>query len=485
MVPTAITDNLRLWVSALGGSPVRFYVFLVALLLLFASLSWWWKGPRYLPTWMLRAADDIAYDHDEDDGDMMEMAFRHDSEFPVQERVQSPEGQAMKDAMKEIREVLVKLADTIARPTALPSPLAPMEALASAASNALPEGPTRQTATRMLHEQPGGMGPPPAETQMTSPGYAPLLGFNRASTQAGKLLQALAERKASRSVNQHWAAHFWQDVTKLDASEPIDPDLKRALRGGGYQGPGTLGPPREALEAHLEAYEATGGPPHGAAGGLGAGWLAATVPPPGLPASPLPGQHSEMNAWSSQLPPDLPRAAPEIYSKVRASGTTSVQEWLRQYYHGDRSGNNTTWIDLWDVATNIDFKISKCHNVQEMMQLLATDDNVEIGLRRLAAEEFFQKTGDSVAATEMLANRAPGVASGLAPSWLVTSVATYSKAERQRNERVTAEKRGSGWAKRGRGDQRGGRGGGRGRDQQSPTTTGGEQRARGRGRGRA
>ena len=247
--------------------------------------------------------------------------------------------------------------------------------------------------------------------------------------------------------------------------------------GGGYQGPGTIGPPREALQAQLEALRTTGAPQHGAAGSLNPGWLAQAVPAPGLPGP----EAEDVSKWQSALPPDLPRAAPEIYNRCRGAGANSIREWLSQNYRGEKSANNPVWIQLWDDATVVDFEVSRVKNLNELRNLLGTSDSMEIALRNLASEEYLNRTGDMTGANEMLAIKAPGVSTDLAPTWLVTAVTAHSKAEHQRNERVRAAQ---GFVRgQGRGRGRGGRGGGS-QQQQTPNAAGDNQQARGRNRGR-
>ena len=98
--------------------------------------------------------------------------------------------------------------------------------------------------------------------------------------------------------------------------------------------------------------------------------------------------------------------------------------------------------------------------------MLATDDYLEIGLRRLASYVYETRTKDATGARQMLALMAPGASVDIAPSWMVTDATAHSKAEYQRDERVSfAASRREGGAggrggkgKKGKGD-RGGRGG--------------------------
>ena len=72
-----------------------------------------------------------------------------------------------------------------------------------------------------------------------------------------------------------------------------------------------------------------------------------------------------------------------------------------------------------------------------MHEVLATDDLVEIHLRRLSSFVYGSRTGDWSGANFMLAVQPPGSEMDIALSWLVTGATTHSKSEFQRSERVT------------------------------------------------
>ena len=65
----------------------------------------------------------------------------------------------------------------------------------------------------------------------------------------------------------------------------------------------------------------------------------------------------------------------------------------------------------------------------------STDDSIEIVLRSLAAFVHHKRTGDADASASMLAIRAPGALTDIAPSWLVSEALQYAKSESQRKER--------------------------------------------------
>ncbi len=195
--------------------------------------------------------------------------------------------------------------------------------------------------------------------------------------------------------------------------------------------------------------------------------------PPGLDDTMTFG--ADDTRWQSSLPPDLQRAAPEIYRAMRSEGVANIREWIAGRYAGDKSDKNPEWIDMWNTATEIDFAILRAP-MGGVTALLAADDGLEIKLRRLSAHVHMARTGDRNSATAMLAVKPPGSKTDVAPAWLLTESTAFSRQEHQREERVRAgagagRGRGRGWRGRGRGtpegggqgEGRGGRGEGRGR----------------------
>jgi len=69
------------------------------------------------------------------------------------------------------------------------------------------------------------------------------------------------------------------------------------------------------------------------------------------------------------------------------------------------------------------------------MEMLSTDDVLEVSLRSLAAWIHHRRTGDSEAANHMLAVRGPGSGTDIAPTWLVTDSGVQSTQEFQRHQR--------------------------------------------------
>ena len=149
-----------------------------------------------------------------------------------------------------------------------------------------------------------------------------------------------------------------------------------------------------------------------------------------------------------------------------------MRDWIVQRYQGSRT--SPVWTDLWTFATSIDFRFRDCKNDLEIMQVLATDDMMEIGLRRLAAFIYEQRSGDRVGAAHMLGTAPPGGSSDVAPTWMVTSATAHSKTEFQRRERAESEarqrkKKGDGKGDGKDKDRKGPKGGGRGGAQAQAT----------------
>ncbi len=181
----------------------------------------------------------------------------------------------------------------------------------------------------------------------------------------------------------------------------------------GYAGPSTVGAPRVALRSQLDSFIQTGLSPRGC-----------------------------------RPSPYLPRAAPEIYRSARSAGAANIRDWLHRHYQGPRNDSNTEWKTSWNAATEVDYAIARCANMDEVNHLLVSSDPVEIKMRALASREYPARTGDRYGASQLLAVRPPGVGVDLAPGWLVSEVTQYSKAEHQRRERGESANRGRG---RGRG----------------------------------
>ena len=251
--------------------------------------------------------------------------------------------------------------------------------------------------------------------------------------------------------------------------QQLSPDIKRAIEVQGYVGRSTLSPPREEFRRELMSFNDTGAPLHGA------GAFTAATHPAGLPG-PMAGPQSTMvadaasGAWHNRLPPDMRRAGPEIYRSLRSAGSRSVREWINVQYTGHRAGDQFT--DLWTLASSVDMVLGRCVSDAEIMQLLSSDDQMEIALRRLASYVYEARTQDRSGARAMLAVLPAGGNNDIAPTWLVSEAAVRSRNEYQTAERVS----------RGRGRGRG-RGGHDGTSDYTPSGDAGRGRGRARGRG--
>ena len=235
------------------------------------------------------------------------------------------------------------------------------------------------------------------------------------------MLSDAASRK--QMGDQWWAQRLWMDVAALhqkgDIAESILIELKR--QGFSMEGPAACLPPDlEVLRAVVEGLSP------GAVGGSGPA------------AAGLHGAGEGADRFGEHLSSDLKRAAPEIF-KTLLDSNLSCRDWLTQFYIGNREGAG--WIDLWNAAVSVDFKVTEAKlngGMGQVWTMLATDDLIEIYLRRLASFVYGQRTGDWSGANFMLAVRAPGSEQDIAPSWLINESTTFSKAEYQRSKRVRA-----------------------------------------------
>ena len=120
-----------------------------------------------------------------------------------------------------------------------------------------------------------------------------------------------------------WGQRFWRFAAMHEAQGAISPMMKMLLTGFGYIVAATLTLPRvtemTAVFLRLEA------PPG----------VSALAPPPG--AGVLgPGTDAGVARWSHSLPPDLKRAAPEMYRNMRSEGCVTIRDWLAASHGNDR-----------------------------------------------------------------------------------------------------------------------------------------------------
>ena len=111
------------------------------------------------------------------------------------------------------------------------------------------------------------------------------------------------------------------------------------------------------------------------------------------------------------------------------------------------------------MASQVDYALSQYTTDAQMLQVLGTDDRVEIALRHLGAVFYEARTRDKAGAARMRAFGAPGSSRDIVPSWMVSEATTFSKCEHQRSERVEEEiRRRSQNDKAKGGDPKGGKG---------------------------
>lgn len=192
----------------------------------------------------------------------------------------------------------------------------------------------------------------------------------------------------------------------------------------------------------------------------------------------------ENMSWHLRLPPDLQRAAPELYRNIRAEGVASVRQWVNDQHPAMEQRQGAAYQDLFTAATIIDYELAGCQNESSLMHRLATSDTLEIQLRKLGSFIYLRRTKDKAGALRMLGIRAPGTMTDIAPRWMLDDANSFSKVEWQRTERGNKQSRGepgSGHSTsggryagkfRGRGKGGGGKGGGRGRNGAAPSTQG-------------
>jgi hypothetical protein len=209
-----------------------------------------------------------------------------------------------------------------------------------------------------------------------------------------------------------------------------------------------------------------------------------------VPTTPLGG--TVEYDYQNSLPPDLRRAAPELYRNCRRTGSGTVRGLVKDVVDKEHDD----YASLWDGGTIADFEIAKCKTAQDLHQLLATSDALEILFRRIASHMHLKKTGDHQGAQDMLAVKAPSMKSELAPDWLLDEVASRGQAEYKTSQRAAAstvgrdgnvsfrQRGGGGYGDRGRGGGDRGRGGGRGPEAPAGGDDAPAARGRGGGRGR-
>ena len=311
-----------------------------------------------------------------------------------------------------------------------------------------------------------------------SQNYAPFVANTQTAktqAQAQRLKEALDKSSALQATTPDWPGLFWQAVKNEVELFGLDDEVKRVLMAHGYHGAGTVGAPRtDDLKKALGELEQRGVPQHGAGGSL---------------LSPLGDVNTTMTdpenmSWHLKLPPDLQRAAPELYRNIRAEGVASVRQWVNDQHPTMEQRQGASYQDLFTAATIIDYELAGCQNESSLMHRLATSDTLEIQLRKLGSFIYLRRTKDKAGALRMLGIRAPGTMSDIAPKWMLDDANSFSKIEWQRSERGHKQSRsepGSGSSNgggkyagkfRGRGRGGGAKGGGKGRGGATPSTQG-------------
>ena len=171
----------------------------------------------------------------------------------------------------------------------------------------------------------------------SGPIWHPNIGLEAVKRQATILFNLYNGCQASSATNPFGGKEFWETVDKWIAQlgqsgESLSRDLQRLLQAHRHFGPGTVAPPRPDIVKDLESFRLTGAPMHGtglaALDALQSKQMQAAVPWPGqAQASSLEAaaEAASDGRWHTALPPDLRRAAPEIYRSMRAAGAASVR----------------------------------------------------------------------------------------------------------------------------------------------------------------
>ena len=304
----------------------------------------------------------------------------------------------------------------------------------------------------------GGIGAQGLPT--TAPAAAPSVSAQNGRLEViARIQETLVALSQSSALNPAWSRQFWQWISQLEREGFLDGQLLRLLQGFGYVGADSVsGINVEAMKAALSASAATPISLNSAIPAPGAGTLLANT------ASWTGAAEDQYNRG---LPADLQRAAVEIYRSIRNEGVGSVRQWVKDNYTGYRGPGATTWVDLWSQASQIDIALGQCANDAAIIQLLSTDDRLEVALRHIGAFFYEMRTKDRVGASRMRAVGTPGITRDIMPKWSVDEATAFSKAEYQRSERVESEirRRNRGGGKPDGGGRKG-KGKGKGKDQE-------------------
>ena len=311
----------------------------------------------------------------------------------------------------------------------------------------------------------------------------PFVQGKQAATTANQLIASLDfwNSISGHVPNSH--TNFWSTVSSLEEKGHLPVGIKAILAGHGYVGASTRSPPRVVeLKKQLEAFSRGCMPSAGTGANLIAGFIEGAMKD--STASKLAATSDSvenLSLWHSQLPPDHKFAGPEIYRSIRAGGHDSVRAYVNSFFD-DNQKTSPEFLEWSTLASMVDFRLAKEPSATAVLAALASDDQLEIPLRKIAAGVHLKRTGDREGAASMLAVSSRK-GDDIAPTWLVAEAATYSTSEWKRKERGRARPSGpapsggggggGGGAARGKGGGAKGGGGKGGRGPKKPHGGGG------------
>ena len=280
----------------LAGGRNKLYVSVAALWLLILSFAYWRWGPAIVPGCAITVKPDDA----PDDGARSEV-----SEPSGNPGVPSSPAVGVNPADSSSQTAITKLAEEMQQLRTMMASMSPkasgaaadhaalnaqasaspptdevqsaqLAALLNFASNQPPQGPISATGAAHWGAQgflptdpaqnlgpalsaaaptffPGQQG---AQNGAASMGYNPFLEGAMLAKQIEGVVSALGTWEAQKSVNGLWVVHFWQEVTRLDATLPFGHELRQVLLAHGYSGPGSAR--RSALWASWSSDHAEG-----------------------------------------------------------------------------------------------------------------------------------------------------------------------------------------------------------------------------------
>ena len=262
--------------------------------------------------------------------------------------------------------------------------------------------------------------PNPANQGFATGGTVPVAA-TASSSAAQTLIHELATLSATSMSNPLWARSFWGRVWDLQQQGLLSQAELDILQMHGYIGQHSVSTPSaKDLTTALSGLTSRHAIPGVGLGGTGT-WTGAA-----------------RSMYATALPADVRRAAPEIYRSLRAEGCSSTRQWLRENFVGYK-GATGPWNELWSMASQVDIALGTANTDQEILNILASDDRVEISLRHIGAHFYEARTRDRAGAAMMRSFSTPGAARDIVPSWMVQEAAVFSKQDHQTTERVEAE----------------------------------------------